>query len=643
MAAFLTPSAKQQFFDNAGAPAAGFKLYTFAAGTGNPQATYTDSAQSVANTNPIILDARGEAVIYLPQGVMFDYELRTAAEVEVWTREGVSTSVGDVSTLNFTQSGNDSLERTLQSKLSEFASILDYIPQAEHAAIRDYTSTYDCTEALNSACAEHRRVYAPQGGYKLTDKVQIGNYRKLYGDGRTMTRFLVGSDFNLAATAVFEMTGGEPGASIADLGIYFTQPDTAVRANLTAYPPAIKATSTPRFRVSNLRISKAMTGIDMTGNSGGAVIDGLEISSFVKGVAIDGSLDSVKINKLHFWVFDITTNQRTIYSDATNIAIDSGRCDDFSLTNSILFSVVNALHTFTGSLPGLEGGTFGNVSNVDFDDRGGLYAETGSLQISSCFFSLGRAGAQAIRVVDAFVSLSAIRTTVISGATLPAIELTGNGVISWNGGTANRSAVDLTMVKGNATGGTLIVNGVHFEQSLSGTFNQPVVDASSGTRVVFRGNNINGRGLGGTNYFLSATGNLPYVIEGNEFHNCSIQVPSTYTLNTSFGGNVTIGTSGAEEVSGTAGSLHLVGAIRYCYFEGALDGAGAATIAHGVSNAHQRLVSVQAWHRNGSGHAVPFSPLPTVSSANIALTGGTASARYRVVLGFTRYAQPSWT
>lgn len=90
MAAFLTPNATQQFFDNAGAPASGFKLYTYAAGSVTPQATYTNRAGTVANTNPIILDARGEAVIYLPQDLVYDYVLKTAADVPVWTREGVA-------------------------------------------------------------------------------------------------------------------------------------------------------------------------------------------------------------------------------------------------------------------------------------------------------------------------------------------------------------------------------------------------------------------------------------------------------------------------------------------------------------------------------------------------------------------------
>lgn len=79
--ASLSPNAKQQFFTDAGIPAAGCKLYTYAGGGAftTPQATYTDAAGSVPNTNPIILDARGEAVVYLAPGQNYDYKLTDAA------------------------------------------------------------------------------------------------------------------------------------------------------------------------------------------------------------------------------------------------------------------------------------------------------------------------------------------------------------------------------------------------------------------------------------------------------------------------------------------------------------------------------------------------------------------------------------
>lgn len=143
MAAFLTPNAKQQFFDNAGVPASGFKLYTYAAGGVTPRATYTDSAGQVANANPIILDARGEAVLYLPSGVMYDYVLKTAADVPVWTRPNVSSAVGDAATVQFTQVGTGAISRTAQSKLGETVSVEDF------GAVGDGVT--DDTVAINAA------------------------------------------------------------------------------------------------------------------------------------------------------------------------------------------------------------------------------------------------------------------------------------------------------------------------------------------------------------------------------------------------------------------------------------------------------------------------------------------------------------
>lgn len=95
MVALLTPNAKQQFFDNDGSPAAGFKLHTYAAGTTTPQSTFTDRAGLVPNSNPITLDARGEAVLYLTPGLVYDYVLRKPDTSLVWTRPGVSAEAED--------------------------------------------------------------------------------------------------------------------------------------------------------------------------------------------------------------------------------------------------------------------------------------------------------------------------------------------------------------------------------------------------------------------------------------------------------------------------------------------------------------------------------------------------------------------
>jgi hypothetical protein len=55
--ASLTPTPKQQIYGSDGNPLVGGKIYTYAAGTTTPLATYTDAGAGTANTNPIILNS----------------------------------------------------------------------------------------------------------------------------------------------------------------------------------------------------------------------------------------------------------------------------------------------------------------------------------------------------------------------------------------------------------------------------------------------------------------------------------------------------------------------------------------------------------------------------------------------------------
>jgi microcystin-dependent protein len=87
--AVVTPTAKAQFIDAAGIPLAGGLLYTYQAGTTIPQSTYTDSTGAVANTNPIVLDSRGEANIWLGSAT-YKFRLADSTDTEIWTVDNVS-------------------------------------------------------------------------------------------------------------------------------------------------------------------------------------------------------------------------------------------------------------------------------------------------------------------------------------------------------------------------------------------------------------------------------------------------------------------------------------------------------------------------------------------------------------------------
>jgi len=80
----------QQFSDDNGVPLNGGKLYTYAAGTSTPQATYSDSALTVPNANPIILNSAGRAIIYIPTNTAYKFVLNTSLDVLVWSQDNIS-------------------------------------------------------------------------------------------------------------------------------------------------------------------------------------------------------------------------------------------------------------------------------------------------------------------------------------------------------------------------------------------------------------------------------------------------------------------------------------------------------------------------------------------------------------------------
>jgi microcystin-dependent protein len=55
---------KVQCFDNNGEIAVGYEIHTYAAGTTTPAPSYSNRGLTTANTNPIILNSRGEADVY---------------------------------------------------------------------------------------------------------------------------------------------------------------------------------------------------------------------------------------------------------------------------------------------------------------------------------------------------------------------------------------------------------------------------------------------------------------------------------------------------------------------------------------------------------------------------------------------------
>jgi hypothetical protein len=77
------------FVNGVGAPCAGCKLSTFAAGTTTPLATYTDATGISVNTNPITLDASGGAFIWVGTN-SYKFVLKDTLGATIWTVDQVN-------------------------------------------------------------------------------------------------------------------------------------------------------------------------------------------------------------------------------------------------------------------------------------------------------------------------------------------------------------------------------------------------------------------------------------------------------------------------------------------------------------------------------------------------------------------------
>ena len=81
----------QQFFDDNGVPLAGGLIYTYQAGSSTPLVTYTENSGTVANANPIVLDASGRTPqqIWLLTGFSYKFVLQNSDAVLIQTLDNI--------------------------------------------------------------------------------------------------------------------------------------------------------------------------------------------------------------------------------------------------------------------------------------------------------------------------------------------------------------------------------------------------------------------------------------------------------------------------------------------------------------------------------------------------------------------------
>lgn len=387
MALALTPSPKQQYFDNNGNPLVGGKLYSFAAGTNTPLATYTDSTGNTSNPNPTILDSRGEASIWLST-VAYKLRLVDANNVEIWTVDNVADEIltipaalagsGGSALVGFIQAGTGAVAQTAQSKMRQYVNVDDYI---------DFTTfvdgVTDVTNQIQNAITfaqttgnGHMEVRFSSRKYRVTGTLVVTGPVRLVGEGyldfqnaRPITippngSWLIhanaggpliqftgdmGKSSGMTNIAIFQEGHGVPG------GGWSPAPRDWVIRNENTYGTLI---------LDRVHFHGVYKGI-YTNNSARPHYENITGQFFYQGFQFDQIYDLGKLDGLHAWTYWSEADSVLQWQQANCIEITLLRVDGLWMDRIFTFAVKESIHISTSG----SGGTSRVI------DINGLYAD----------------------------------------------------------------------------------------------------------------------------------------------------------------------------------------------------------------------------------------------------------------------------
>ena len=164
--ASLLSAIRTRFFDKSNKPLAGGKVYTYEANSTNPKVTWSDEALTVQNTNPVLLDNEGTALIFFSGKYRFRIEDSEGVLIE--DNPSVTSLLGiDGVTADIVMDGDNS-----QKELNNYFKLIEVSPE-----MFGYKSG-DATQYFASA-AQYAKVFnlplvaKNPNGYLITDSLDF--------------------------------------------------------------------------------------------------------------------------------------------------------------------------------------------------------------------------------------------------------------------------------------------------------------------------------------------------------------------------------------------------------------------------------------------------------------------------------------
>lgn len=315
--ATLLPEGKQSFTDTQGKPLVGGKLYTYDAGTSTPRPTYVDAAATTPNTNPVVLDARGEATVFW-QGA-YKVVLKDASGVTVWTvdhvrDEGAALALDLLDTapgkgaelVGFQQAGSGAVARTAQSKMRDVVSVKDF--GAVGDGVADDTAEIQAAIAYVKALPTVKSLVFPTGNYKVSSTIEIhGNFQngvEIRGEKATITSTADAPIFSVNARVPESAPAVRINADIS--GFVLVGPGKANTSSV-----ALKVARGANVRVRQMSLMNCYRGLQCFGNLISSY-DNLYIRDNFYGIDIAPDGIEFAPNDLHFTRVQVVANDRCL-------------------------------------------------------------------------------------------------------------------------------------------------------------------------------------------------------------------------------------------------------------------------------------------------------------------------------------------
>ena len=241
---FANPGA--QFFDDNGDPLSGGKIFTYAAGTTTPKATFTDFTGATPQANPIILDAAGRPPfeVWLTYGDSYKFILKDSNDTLVGTFDNID-GIPPVNINLVRLYGSTSGYVELQAPAVAGANVVTF-PAATGTVALTSNPTFTGTTAVATLTASGNITGSKTISGRLLSASQTVNIDQyLYMSGTGQAKLPVGSTAQRAGA--FSGTGQISGT-------------TLTIANVTSGTLYIGATIAGTGVTSGTRITDFLTG-----------------------------------------------------------------------------------------------------------------------------------------------------------------------------------------------------------------------------------------------------------------------------------------------------------------------------------------------------------------------------------------------